>query len=371
MSDQPQYDVFLAHNSQDKPQVRAVAKELRQRGMKPWLDEDVIAPGRWFQDVIQQAVPDVKSAAIFIGLGGLGTWEAVELRAFISQCVEAHIPVIPVLLPGVNKLPTHLLFLNQLNWVRFTSGIDDVEALDNLEWGITGRKPESTFQANSQVTHNYRNPSTVEQPTPPTPNPPDRPKSQRLHWLTSGAIFLIGLAGLAGFQVRGQTELFNSRYIYLENLLSEKRWKEADRETANRMWEVAGKWEERSLQAKDYDNFSCEDLRTIDNLWTKYSKGRFGFSIQRQIWESSDVSRDLGKFGIRVGWMQRNEDGGIFYIPVTNFSLNAREGELPWIVNWQGSGDRNAYMSRIIGCNIQYDKSISPVTSWTIPAPEN
>lgn len=44
MSDQPQYDVFLAHNSQDKPQVRAVAKELRQCGLNPWLDEDVTAP---------------------------------------------------------------------------------------------------------------------------------------------------------------------------------------------------------------------------------------------------------------------------------------------------------------------------------------
>ena len=151
MSVQPQYDVFLAHNSQDKPQVRAVAKELRQRGLNPWLDEEQIAPGRWFQDVIQQAIPGVKSAAIFIGPGGLGKWQELELRAFISQCVEANIPVIPVLLPGVDKLPTHLLFLSQLNWVRFTSGIDDVEALANLEWGITGRKPEVISKANSQV----------------------------------------------------------------------------------------------------------------------------------------------------------------------------------------------------------------------------
>lgn len=151
MSDQPQYDVFLAHSSQDKPQVRAVAKELRQRGLNPWLDEDVIAPGRWFQDVIQQAIPDVKSAAIFIGPGGLGKWQVIELRTFISQCVEADIPVIPVLLPGIDKLPTHLLFLSQLNWVRFTSGIDDVEALAKLEWGITGRKPELTSQVNLQV----------------------------------------------------------------------------------------------------------------------------------------------------------------------------------------------------------------------------
>jgi hypothetical protein len=142
MTNQPQFDVFLAHNSQDKPQVRAIARELRQRGLKYWIDEEQIPPGRSFQDVIQQAIPLVKSAAIFIGLGGLGKWQAWELKAFISQCVEADIPVIPVLLPEVERIPEHLRFLRELNWVRFANGIDDVEALDNLEWGITGHKPQ-------------------------------------------------------------------------------------------------------------------------------------------------------------------------------------------------------------------------------------
>ncbi|MBW4600116.1 MAG: GUN4 domain-containing protein [Calothrix sp. FI2-JRJ7] len=31
---------------------------------------------------------------------------------------------------------------------------------------------------------------------------------------------------------------------------------------------------------------SCQDVYTIDSLWVKYSGGRFGFSIQKQIWES-------------------------------------------------------------------------------------
>ncbi len=143
MTNQP-FDVFLAHNSQDKPQVKVIASELKRRCLNPWIDEEQIPPGRWFQDVIQQAISHVKSAAIFIGPGGLGKWQAVELRTFISQCVEANMPVIPVLLPGVEAIPLHLPFLQELNWVNFTNGINDVEALDNLEWGITGRKPTST-----------------------------------------------------------------------------------------------------------------------------------------------------------------------------------------------------------------------------------
>ncbi len=144
MVNQPQFDVFLAHNSQDKPQVRAIATKLKERGLKYWIDEEQIPPGRSFQDVIQQAIPNVKSVAICIGTGGLGKWqEAVELRPFISQFVHSGIPVIPVLLPGVKEIPERLFFLKEFNWVNFANGIEDIKALDNLEWGITGERINS------------------------------------------------------------------------------------------------------------------------------------------------------------------------------------------------------------------------------------
>ncbi|MCI0696277.1 toll/interleukin-1 receptor domain-containing protein [candidate division KSB1 bacterium] len=134
------FDVFLAHNNQDKPQVEAVAEKLKQRGLYPWLDKEQILPGEWFQEVIQQAIPKVKSAAIFIGPKGLGKWQVLELRSFISRCVEAGIPVIPVLLPGVEDIPQELIFLKQLHWVRFAEDIDDPEALDELESGILRKR---------------------------------------------------------------------------------------------------------------------------------------------------------------------------------------------------------------------------------------
>ncbi|MGI2907480.1 GUN4 domain-containing protein [Tolypothrix sp. VBCCA 56010] len=170
--------------------------------------------------------------------------------------------------------------------------------------------------------------------------------------LAGSAIFLIGLAG---FQIYEQ-KFSNPRYTQLESLLSQQRWQDADVETAQRMWEVAGKWNERSLKAEDYQKFPCEDLRTIDSLWTKYSNHHFGFSVQRSIWESSEVNGRLGKFMIRVGWGEEKENGKNGRVPVfvfvTNFSLSAPKGQLPWVVNWQGSGDREAYMSRIISCGL-------------------
>lgn len=135
------FDVFLAHNAQDKPQVRTIAEKLRARNLKPWLDEEQIPSGRWFQDHLQEAVKRVKSAAIFIGPTGMGKWQMVEYRMLISQCVKANLPVIPVLLPGVNGVPEDLAILEELDQVRFGSGIDDEAALDDLEWGIKGKRP--------------------------------------------------------------------------------------------------------------------------------------------------------------------------------------------------------------------------------------
>jgi TIR domain len=135
---QNQFDVFLAHNSADKPQVRIIANKLREQGLIPWLDEEEILAGRLFQDAIQRAISESKSAAIFIGLKGLGAWQELELQTLISQFVRKKSPVIPVLLPEVSEIPDNLLFLQQFNWVKFEH-INNNSALSKLVQGIRGR----------------------------------------------------------------------------------------------------------------------------------------------------------------------------------------------------------------------------------------
>jgi hypothetical protein len=87
--------------------------------------------------VIQDAVRRVRSAAIIIGPSGLGRWQALELRSFISQCVERELPVVPVLLPGT-QLPDSLLFMRELNAVRFVTSVAEHEVIASLVWGVTG-----------------------------------------------------------------------------------------------------------------------------------------------------------------------------------------------------------------------------------------
>ena len=75
---------------------------------------------------------------------------------------------------------------------------------------------------------------------------------------------------------------------------------------------LASRKEDGWLRSEDIDRFPCEDLRTIDQLWVKYSNGRFGFSVQKRIYESLGGTREYDEkiweaFGDRVGWRVNNE----------------------------------------------------------------
>ena len=140
---EPQFDVFLAHSSADKPLIRKIYRQLKSRGLSPWLDEEELIPGRPFHPALEEAIRRSKTAAVCIGVNGLGRWHRIELSTLIGQFVNRGIPVIPVLLPGVESVPEALLFLGDFHAVNFHNNLEDQRALFNLEWGITGRKPDS------------------------------------------------------------------------------------------------------------------------------------------------------------------------------------------------------------------------------------
>jgi serine/threonine-protein kinase len=120
-------------------------------------------------------------------------------------------------------------------------------------------------------------------------------------------------------------------YGQLEQLLKAGKWKEADEETANKMLEVAGRTQEGWLREEDIDNFPCEDLQTIDQLWVKYSDGRFGFSVQKRIYQSLGGTRSYDRkvwsaFGDQVGW---RVGGSWLYYKDLKFNQTAKDGHLP------------------------------------------
>jgi len=146
---EPQFHVFLSHNSLDKPLVRELADKLIEYGVKPWLDERELVPGRPWQDALERIIATTRTAAVLFGPAGLGPWEEPEMRACLSQFVRRKLSVIPVLLPDAPEQPALPLFLQEFTWVDLRQGLTD-EGIERLVWGITGEKTKKSNRSGNR-----------------------------------------------------------------------------------------------------------------------------------------------------------------------------------------------------------------------------
>ena len=104
-------------------------------------------------------------------------------------------------------------------------------------------------------------------------------------------------------------EIQRLRYEPLEEYLKNQQWKKADIETNRLMLQTVGREKNDILRIQEIEKFPCEDLRIIDRLWVKYSNGRFGFSVQKRIYQELGGTEKYNRkileaFGDRIGWRQ-------------------------------------------------------------------
>ena len=115
-------------------------------------------------------------------------------------------------------------------------------------------------------------------------------------------------------------------YTVLDRLLANQKWREADTETANLILKIANKPKTTNcLNRQDIQKLPCEDLRIIDALWVNYSHGRFGFSVQANLWVEIAVEclvqQQWSTFSQCVGWQGSYNE--------CIFSLDAPSGHFP------------------------------------------
>lgn len=119
----------------------------------------------------------------------------------------------------------------------------------------------------------------------------------------------------------------NIDYLPLQQLLAKQEFEAADRLTLQKMCELAGsaaiqrKW----LYFTEVESFPSVDLLTIDTLWRLHSEGKFGFSIQREIWLSAGKNWDL--LWDKIGW--RKGSTWTRYPQEFTWNLSAPRGHLP------------------------------------------
>lgn len=138
------FDVFICHNSADKPAVRKIVDALKQRGVKPWFDEEAINPGDSWQTIIGKQLSQVEAAAVFVGPNGIAPWQDEEIQGLLIELKKRHCRLIPVILdstPLTFQLPWTL---RNRHWVDFRK--PDSDPIEQLVKGITGVQPGQSIE---------------------------------------------------------------------------------------------------------------------------------------------------------------------------------------------------------------------------------
>jgi len=136
------FDVFLSHNSRDKAAVERIANRLLAVGIRPWLDKWNLAGGDTIEDALEHAIKTIPCAALCFGPADVGDWHIMEIRAYVAAWAKKKARMIPVILPGVEKLPDLPLFVQQTIWVDLRHWESDQnDGFYRLVCGILGRAP--------------------------------------------------------------------------------------------------------------------------------------------------------------------------------------------------------------------------------------
>jgi hypothetical protein len=150
------------------------------------------------------------------------------------------------------------------------------------------------------------------------------------------------------------------RYEQLRNYLVSGNLLEADKETIRLIADIAGYTDLEDFRPDDVRHFPCVHLMVIDRLWLSYSEGRFGFSIQSQIYQEVGGNLEttieqntevIVKWGERLGWRADNRWKKCDEL---DYTLNAPLGCHPsrWWNSPFGSKMTNYFLSRLITCQI-------------------
>jgi hypothetical protein len=116
-------------------------------------------------------------------------------------------------------------------------------------------------------------------------------------------------------------------YLPLQQRLVEQDFLASDRVTLEKLCELAGsaavgrKW----LYFSEVENFPITDLQTINTLWFIHSQGKFGFSVQRELWLS--LNKNWEKLWDKIGW--KNGNNWTRYPNEFTWDLSAPRGHLP------------------------------------------
>lgn len=172
------YDVFLSHNSKDKPRVRRLAERLKAAGVRVWLDEWVIQAGDIIALKVDEGLEQSRVLLLCISPAALASgWVALERSTAVHRDpANAGRRFIPLLL-GDCDLPDTL---RRYKYVDFReeseAAFAEVLAACCAEAEVVPPKPIPQPEKKSLLQRLFPKPEPKKEPTKPKPKPGKPPE---------------------------------------------------------------------------------------------------------------------------------------------------------------------------------------------------
>jgi hypothetical protein len=343
-------EVFISYSKQDKEfrdRLLAHLRPLEREGIVTWHDRQIL-PGTEWDEEIKARLNAADIILLLISADFLATdyCNRVEIPEALQRHEADEAIVMPVILRSCSWQYTPLAkiqaYPEKAEPIRSWKDID--EAYTNVVNGVyltaTKIKERRSQQQAEQKRIQQEPQRQVEEQERlhPAEQLRQQPATEeaRLKWQEEIDQEAERKQHQEPANQQQSTNALRGDYAQLASLLKGGKWREADVETAKQMCQVMGEQENVTLEDEQIKNFPCADLQAIDQLWVKYSNGKFGFSVQKKIWQqygSPTVwDKQWEKFGEEVGWRSKGLKGfGACWkdYPHLTFDLSAPTGHLP------------------------------------------
>ncbi|WP_094556073.1 GUN4 domain-containing protein [Synechococcus sp. 1G10] len=195
-------------------------------------------------------------------------------------------------------------------------------------------------------------------------NDPEQPLHERVGALEAAVSALSERLHSLASQVLQHEESFAlvsdvARYAPLRDLLAAGRFRDADVETANVLFDCINTTLE-NVTPEEIKTFPIGPLRIVDQLWRNHSDGKFGFSVQERLYRSLGgtldtlIAQDVDlyqTFCDRLGW---HSEGQFTEADGTDDISAMPEGALPrccWFSSY-GMKITNLLLVRLITADL-------------------
>lgn len=135
-------------------------------------------------------------------------------------------------------------------------------------------------------------------------------------------------------------------YSDLQNCLALEKFLDADKLTIEKLCQISGELAIKRgwLYFSEVDKIPVEDLQTINNLWLIFSEGKFGYSVQRELWLG--VGKNWDKLWEKIGWKKANNWTRYPHEFIWDLT-DAPRGHLPLSNQLRGSRVINSLLSHV------------------------